>query len=181
MRQARLDSPRPWRVSSAERRFVFPLQGSRATFADHRAGRSTPCGGLRRSLGTDLASEPQPVLRPQPPATAAVAPASFMNFLRLLDIFPCKCAATKISADQRWSLAVTLADVPWMNAECYALPFRLPPQRSIGSDMPRHGGRRCRAAGIVASLSRPGGNITGVSLLGGFLGPQTAGNLADHV
>jgi hypothetical protein len=43
------------------------------------------------------------------------------------------------------------------------------------------GGRRCRAAGIVASLSRPGGNITGVSLLGGFLGPQTAGNLADHV
>jgi putative ABC transport system substrate-binding protein len=41
--------------------------------------------------------------------------------------------------------------------------------------------RRSRAAGIVASLSRPGGNITGVSLLGGFLGPQTAGNLADHV
>jgi putative tryptophan/tyrosine transport system substrate-binding protein len=27
-------------------------------------------------------------------------------------------------------------------------------------------------AGIVASLSRPGGNITGVSLLGGFLGPK---------
>jgi len=27
-------------------------------------------------------------------------------------------------------------------------------------------------AGIVASLNRPGGNITGVSLLGGFLGPK---------
>jgi putative tryptophan/tyrosine transport system substrate-binding protein len=32
--------------------------------------------------------------------------------------------------------------------------------------------RRSRAAGIVASLSRPGGNITGVSLLGGSLGPK---------